>query len=121
MPLRFGYRQAIENLTVPRRGGSTNNNRAAAIAARLPLTANLKSRPKKSGGNRLSFHGPPFEAAARNRCSEAEFDHGGHTAFGGAIKHLIVGVSDSSWVIQIWYLPSGENGKARSHATKNGS
>ena len=38
----------------------------------------------------------------RNQCSEAEFDPGGHTAFGGAMKHLIVGMSDSSWVIQIW-------------------
>ena len=62
-----------------------------------------------------------LRGAAHNQCSEAEFDHGGHTAFAGAMKHLIVGMSDSSWVIQIWYLPSGENGKARSHATKNGS
>jgi hypothetical protein len=31
-----------------------------------------------------------------------EYDLGGHTALGGTMKHLIVGMLDSSEVIQIW-------------------
>jgi hypothetical protein len=43
-----------------------------------------------------------MEAAARNQCSEAEYDLGDHTALGGTMKHLIVGMSASSEVIQMW-------------------
>jgi len=37
------------------------------------------------------------------------------------MRHLRYGMFISSEVIQIWELLSGENGKARSHSTKNGS
>jgi len=33
-----------------------------------------------------------FQSSA-GECSEAEYDPGGHTAFGGAMKHLIVGTT----------------------------
>jgi hypothetical protein len=60
-------------------------------------------RTSRSRRTMSAFRGKAdIEAAARNQCREAEHDLGGHTALGGTMKHLIVGMSASSEVIQMW-------------------